>query len=332
MVATANSTLLYPLTFHPILKERVWGGRHLETLYGKALPAEKPIGESWEISDRPEGVSVVANGSLAGRDLRWLMENYGAELLGRASPQQGRFPLLIKILDAQDVLSVQVHPPAKAAAKLEGEPKTEMWVITHATPEAVLYAGLKRGATREEFARRVQDGSVAECLHKINVREGDALFLPSGRIHAIGGGNVLFEIQQNSDTTYRVFDWNRVGLDGRPRELHVEASMASIDFDDIEPSLIKSKYSRNASLKTRYLVDDPLFVVDAAQVKRGLRFYLRGDSFQILGLIKGHLVVEGNGEELVLKPGQFALLPASLERVTVEARQASEYLHIHPGS
>ena len=332
MPPPADPTMLYPFTFHPILKDRVWGGRHLETLYGKLLPPDQPIGESWEISDRPEGVSVVANGPLAGRDLRWLMENHKDELLGNASSQQDRFPLLIKILDAQDVLSVQVHPPAAVASQMGGEPKTEMWVIAQATPEAVLYAGLKRGTTREEFARRIQDGSVAECIHQIRVKEGDALFLPSGRIHAIGGGNVIFEIQQNSDTTYRVFDWNRAGLDGKPRDLHVEQSIASIDFQDFEPSLIKSIYSRNPNLKTRFLVDDPLFKVDASQAKRGLRFYIRSSAFQILGLIKGRLTLAYQDTELTLQPGQFALLPACLERVTVEAVKASEYLHIQPGS
>lgn len=324
--------MFYPLTFHPILKDRVWGGRNLETLYGKPLPPDQPIGESWEISDRPEGVSVVANGPLAGKDLRWLMENHRDELLGRSSSHAGRFPLLIKILDAQTDLSVQVHPPASVASRLGGEPKTEMWVITHAAPGAALYAGLKKGVTREEFGRRIQDGTVADCIHKIEVREGDALFLPSGRIHAIGGGNVLFEIQQNSDTTYRVFDWNRPGLDGKPRELHVDQSMASIDFDDFEPALIRSQYSRNASLKTRFLVHGDLFMVDGCQAKRGLRFHLRSQAFQIVGLIKGKLTVAGGGEELVLQPGQFALLPACLERTTLVADKASEYLHIQPGS
>jgi mannose-6-phosphate isomerase len=218
--------MLYPLTFQPIFKERVWGGRNLERLYRKALPANTPIGESWEITDRPEGVSVIANGSLAGKDLRWLMANQREELLGKTDAE--RFPLLIKILDCQETLSVQVHPPAGVAAKLGGEPKTEMWHIADATPEAVLYVGLRRGVTREEFERRIGDGTVAEALHRIAVKKDDVMFLPSGRVHAIGAGNVIFEIQQNSDTTYRVFDWNRVGLDGKPRELHVKESLESI--------------------------------------------------------------------------------------------------------
>src|SRR3954462_7926100 len=155
--------LLYPLTFQPIFKERVWGGRNLERLYQKALPPNVPIGESWEISDRPGDASVIANGPLAGKDLRWLMEHHAAELLGPPKAAVDRFPLLVKILDAQEKLSLQVHPPADKAAELGGEPKTEMWYIAEATPEAELFVGLKRGITRAEFERKIQEGAVADC-------------------------------------------------------------------------------------------------------------------------------------------------------------------------
>ena len=193
--------MFYPLTFRPIFKERIWGGRNLERLYRKPLPPAVPIGESWEITDRPEGVSEITHGPLAGRDLRWLMENHAAELLGRTDPiAAGRFPLLVKILDAQDVLSLQVHPPAALAASLGGEPKTEVWYFAETTPTAEIFVGLKRGVTREEFERRLGDGSVAQCFHRHAVKAGDAMFLPSGRVHALGAGSVIFEIQQNSDT------------------------------------------------------------------------------------------------------------------------------------
>jgi mannose-6-phosphate isomerase len=320
--------MLYPLTFQPIFKERVWGGRNIERLYGKPLPSEKLIGESWEISDRPEAESVIANGPLAGNSIRWVMEKHGSMLLGRPVAPGERFPLLVKILDAQEKLSVQVHPPPMQAGRLGGEPKTEMWHIVDATPEAELYAGLKHGVTRETFEQMLKAGTVAGCLHRIPVKAGDVIFLPSGRVHAIGAGNVLFEIQENSDTTYRVFDWNRLGLDGKPRELHLPESLASIDFNDFEPRLIASKYSRNPVFAVRYLVDDPLFKVDACKVKRSGRFHLRSDGWQILGMVKGRLSVSGAGEELTLKAGEFCLLPASVGRTSLRAETAVEFLHV----
>jgi len=319
---------LYPFTFQPIFKERVWGGRELEKRFHKPLPPKLPIGESWEISDRPDDASVIANGPLAGRDLRWLMENHATGLLGTGHERTERFPLLVKILDARDKLSVQVHPPVAVAAKLGGEPKTELWYIAQADPGAELYVGLKRGVTRGQFEAAIRDGTVADCVHRVPVENGDVMFLPSGRIHAIGSGLVIFEIQQNSDTTYRVFDWNRTGLDGKPRQLHVAESLASINFEDFEPLLIKSQYSRNAVLKVRYLVDDPLFRVDACQVKRGERFHLRSERVQILGMLRGRMLI-GDGEgRVVLDAGKFALLPASLGRVTVVAETQVEFLHV----
>src|ERR1035441_6941527 len=177
---------MYPFIFHPIFKERVWGGRELERLYAKQLPPGKPIGEAWEISDRPGDASVIANGPLAGKDLRWLMEQHPAEILGGAKPAgEGRFPLLCKILDARERLSLQVHPPPGKARELNGEPKTEMWFIAEAAPAASLYVGLKHGVTRAEFERKIGEGSVADCFHRIPVRAGDTMFLPSGRVHAI---------------------------------------------------------------------------------------------------------------------------------------------------
>ncbi len=206
--------MLYPLKFHPIFKERVWGGRKLEELFEKKLPPNAPIGESWEITHRPEGVSVIANGSLAGKNLHWLMEHHSQELLGPARSQDGRFPLLIKILDAREKLSLQVHPPARLAAQLGGEPKTEMWYIAHAQAGAELYVGLRRGVSRAEFERRIRDGTVADCFHRVEVKAGDVMFLPSGRVHAIGAGVVIFEIQQNSSDMGRNRGTNR----GRSRE------------------------------------------------------------------------------------------------------------------
>ncbi len=320
--------MLYPITFTPIFKERVWGGRNIERLYGKALPPDQVIGESWEITDRPEGVSVIANGPFAGKTLRWLMENHAAEVLGADRAAAKSFPLLVKILDAQDKLSLQVHPPAALAAKLGGEPKTEMWFIADATPTADLFVGLKQGVTREEFERRVRDGSVAECFHRHAVAKGDAMFLPSGRVHAIGAGNVIFEIQQNSDTTYRVFDWNRLGLDGKPRDLHIQQSLDSIDFADFEPPLVQGEFSRNEEISIRYLVNDPLFRVNQWRVRRDGRFYLSNALPQIIGVVEGELEIQHPAGGISLKPGGFALLPASLGRVTVTAPRRADFLHV----
>jgi len=158
------------------------------------------------------------------------------------------------LLDAREKLSLQVHPPAHKAAALGGEPKTEMWYIADAAPDADLFVGLKRGVTRAEFEQKISTGEVAGCFHRVPVKRGDAMFLPSGRVHAIGAGLVIFEIQQNSDTTYRVFDWNRVGLDGKPRELHVPQSLASIDFDDFEPALVNSPFKAVGDARIRQLV------------------------------------------------------------------------------
>ncbi|HOW64363.1 MAG TPA: class I mannose-6-phosphate isomerase [Candidatus Paceibacterota bacterium] len=322
---------LYPLCFRPVFMERVWGGRKMAELYGKALPPDVPIGESWEISDRTDVVSVIENGPWAGRDLRWLMEQHGEALMGAAAPLNGRFPLLIKILDARADLSLQVHPPAAIAGSLHGDPKSEMWYVTDTAPDARLFAGLKQGVQQAEFEQRLQQGTVADCFHQIPVRAGDAMWLPSGRVHGLGAGVVLFEIQQNSDTTYRVFDWNRVGLDGQPRQLHIDQAMASIDFNDFEPGLIQSKFSRSATVKLRFLLEDPLFSVHALQIRRGQRVYLSAPAVSVLGLVEGRLVVRHQELQVSLRPGQFCMIPACLEKVSLTAETRVTYLQIQAG-
>ena len=321
--------MLYPLTFHPIFKERVWGGREIEKLYGKKLPPGKRIGESWEISDRPNDESVVANGKFAGKNLHWLMENHAAEILGGAKPATGnRFPLLCKILDARDKLSLQVHPPANRAAELKGESKTEMWFIADAAPGTELYVGLKRDVTRAEFEKKISDGSVADCFHRVPVRAGDTMFLPSGRVHAIGAGLVIFEIQQNSDTTYRVFDWNRVGLDGKPRELHVAQSLASIDFNDFEPKLVETKFTAAGKIQKRSLVNDPLFNVEAWKLDSGASGLLKPKKLQIIAVTAGEIEIKGEPPALLLSAGQFCLIPASLEQTKIVAKSDAALLRV----
>src|SRR5205814_188788 len=189
--------------------ERIWGGRKLAELFGKKLPPDKRIGESWEIVDRPETQSVVANGPLKGKTLHELWSQHQKEVFGKVADSPGRtgiprFPLLIKLLDAEEKLSLQVHPPARIAARLGGEPKTECWYVASAESGAELFVGFKRPNTREQFAKSLRAGSAADDIHRIRVKAGDAMFLPSGRFHAVCAGNVLVEVQQNSDTTYRV--------------------------------------------------------------------------------------------------------------------------------
>jgi mannose-6-phosphate isomerase len=322
--------MFYPLMFEPRLKERVWGGRRLEELYGKPLPPHRPIGESWELTDRPGDVSVIVNGPWAGRDLRWLWQSHRQGVWGGAVAWE-RFPWLIKILDARQLLSVQVHPPAAVAARLGGEPKTELWYITEAAPEAEIYAGLRRGVTREDFERRLWEGTVAECIHRFRVRAGDAVFLPSGRIHALGAGLVLFEIQQNSDTTYRLYDWGRVGLDGRPRTLHWEEALASVDFGDIEPGPVPVAWVESKTGRWRLLVEHELFRVEVWQWQRSTEVCWSGGVCRVLGCVNGVLEVQAGEGSVELRAGRFCLLPAALQSVTLRVSEAAELLAVGPG-
>ncbi|MDP4720124.1 MAG: class I mannose-6-phosphate isomerase [Akkermansiaceae bacterium] len=227
-----------PITFKPLYMERIWGGRQLETFYGRTLPdPETPFGEAWEIVDREDEQSVVDSGELSGKSLHELWTNHRIEIFGSGLPESERFPILIKILDSADDLSIQVHPPAEIAPSLNGEPKTEMWFIADAKPGSKLYVGLRNGATRGSFEKAITDGTVADQVHAIAPEKGESIFIESGRLHAIGAGFLIHEIQQNSDTTYRAFDWNRTDSEGKPRDLHVAESLACIDFNDYEPRM-----------------------------------------------------------------------------------------------
>ena len=281
-----------PLTFRPIYQERVWGGRRLADLPGRSLPQNTPIGESWELSDREDAQSVVDCGPHEGMTLHELWTAHRGEVFGVVSDSP-RFPLLAKILDARETLSVQVHPPAAIAAELGGEPKTEMWRVLEATAGAELYAGFRKGVTRADFEAAVSGGDAASVLHCIGAREGDTIFIPSGRCHAIGAGCLIVEIQQNSDTTYRVFDWNRVGLDGKPRELHIEQSLRSIDFLDYEPALSGA------------VVECEHFRVEQWDLAEGRQD--PGPGGVIFTVLSGALECGGRRFER----GQFFLLPAS---------------------
>jgi mannose-6-phosphate isomerase len=321
----------YPIRFTPIYQERVWGGRRLESVYGRSLPGGGPIGESWEISDRGEAQSVVANGPLAGRTLQQLVTEHAAGLMGKASLRGGRFPLLIKILDAQQVLSLQVHPPARLAASMGGESKTEMWYFTASDPGAEILVGLKPGTTRADFESQLAGGQVEQCFHRMAVRPGDAMFLPSGRVHALGAGLLLFEIQENSDTTYRVFDWNRKGLDGKQRPLHVAESLASIDFGDHAPGLVDASWVADGGLESRLLAGDPLFRVEARRGPDLGRWRQSLDRCVVVGVVRGRLsICEAEGG-VRLGPGDFCLLPAGMGGVEARLEGPTEWLTAAPG-
>jgi mannose-6-phosphate isomerase len=285
-----------PLVFEPLLMERIWGGRRLGTMLGKRLPPSVRIGESWELVDREEAQSVVHEGPFRGWTLHNLWKERRAEIFGSGLADTPRFPLLCKILDAQDRLSVQVHPPAEVAPRLGGEPKTEMWYLLDALLGSDLYAGLRRGVTRQIFEQALSEGHVAEQIHGFPIKAGDTMFIPSGRVHAIGTGNLIIEVQQNSDTTYRVFDWNRLGLDGKPRELHVAESLESINFDDVEPGIVEPR--------GEVLVECPLFSVER-WVLSGPRVSTQA-GFAIFTVIAG--TVECGAQQFSC--GAFFLLPA----------------------
>ncbi len=227
------------LTFHPLYKERVWGGRRLASHFGRTLPGENPIGESWELVDRVDAQSIVCEPEFRGVSLHDLWMDHRREIFGDGY-HFSRFPIIAKILDASDILSLQVHPAPKHLTHPEEEPKSEIWYFVAANEGSGIYVGLKQGVSRDDFESALAEGRVSDLLHHIPSIPHRCISIPSGRLHAIGAGNVIFEIQQNSDTTYRVFDWNRLGLDGKPRDLHIEESLRSIDFDDFEPALTQS--------------------------------------------------------------------------------------------
>jgi mannose-6-phosphate isomerase len=231
--------MLPPLVFTPYLRPRIWGGSRLRDRLGRTLPDDQPYGESWELSALPEHDSIVAEGPLAGATLGALWRTRREELLGNQTPPYGGevFPLLIKWLDCNALLSVQVHPDDVAAQRLIGEScgKEEAWLFLDADPDGWAYFGVKGGTTPEEFARRMDDGTVEQCLNVIHPRPGEVVHVPPGSVHALGAGQLLLEIEQPSDATFRVFDYNRPGPDGRPRELHRQQALAVIDWNRQSP-------------------------------------------------------------------------------------------------
>jgi mannose-6-phosphate isomerase len=289
----------------PLYQDRVWGGRALENALDRTLPADRPIGESWEIVDRPEAQSVVSGGLYDGQTLREVIAGNSAAIMGPTWPAERPFPILVKWLDCKERLSLQVHPPAAVAPELKGEPKTENWYIAACAPGSHLIVGLKRGVTRPQFEKALADLTLDDCVHRFPVTAGDSILVHSGQIHAIDGGNLILEIQQNSDTTYRVYDWGRVGLDGKPRAMHVEQSLKSIKWDDFEPEPVRG-------------VRAPAIIADAHEFRirrvplseRAELTFSSGEEPRILSVVEGKLITP-EGE--ILTKGDNVILPYSVK-------------------
>lgn len=307
----------YPLRFEPIYKQYLWGGNRLRTVLGRELDPDQIYAESWEICDHDEDQSVVADGPLAGATLHELVVRRGEELLGRRgvevveSQPMRRFPLLLKYLDANRNLSVQVHPTAAAAAALDPPDlaKTEAWVVVVAEPGSLIYAGLRAGVDRPALAEALRNGTCQQCLHSFEARPGDCVFIPAGTVHALGQGILVAEIQQSSDTTFRLFDWNRRGPDGKPRPLHIEEGLDAVDFAQgpIDP------ISRTPGLEGQRmtLVECEAFVLRRHALTAPTT--LGGDRrLHVLTVLEGAAALEGDPSGRPLRRGQSALLPAAL--------------------
>jgi mannose-6-phosphate isomerase len=310
----------YPLKLVPVFKPRIWGGRRLAEVFGKELPPGQKIGESWEIADLPEGQSRIANGVFAGQTLGEVVRRHMEEITGaRDFPRQ--FPLLIKFLDAQEVLSVQVHPDAKTCRRMgKGDPKTECWYIIRAEPGAVIYKGFQQGVTREQFARAIAEGTAADLLAAVAVQPGECHFIPAGTVHSLGAGLLIAEVQTPSDTTYRVFDWNRVDESGRPRPLHIAEALESIHFDVTPDKLPVTAVGR--------LVDCEYFRVDKGhQTHRGELLLGRGCLRVLIFLTGGGTILPGKTEPVPFQAGDCLLIPATFEGAA-RFTQDTEYLTV----
>ncbi|HWE40004.1 MAG TPA: type I phosphomannose isomerase catalytic subunit [Isosphaeraceae bacterium] len=308
---------LYPLRFEPILKRLIWGGRRLGTVLGKPIGDGDDYAESWEVSDHRDDVSVVADGPLAGTTLRELVRTRVAELLGPALGPREQFPLLVKFIDAHDVLSVQVHPDDERGRRLaDDNGKTEAWVVVHADPGSVIYAGLEQGVTRERLAAAIEAGRVEPLLHRFEPNQGDCILIPAGTVHAIGAGVMLAEIQQMSDATFRIFDWGRVGADGKPRKLHISESLESIDFGRGPVGPVTPAVERLPSAIRERLARCPYFAIERLKVA-GKTAVGTPERFTLLLALEGSAEVRHEGTSYPLAFGQTRLLPASIGRCEV---------------
>ena len=305
--------------FEPIYKKRIWGGQQFMELFGQDLISNEKIGESWNIVDRDEEQSrcEISKGKFL--SIRELIEQRTLELMGPKWKKNKRFPILVKWLDCQERLSLQVHPPEEMAAKLKGEPKTENWYVVNSTKDAGLFLGFKKGVTKSQFQKALTESKAESLCHRVSSKQNDSVFVESGRIHAIDGGNLILEIQQNSDTTYRVYDWGRKGLDGTPRKLHIEESMKSIDFNDFEPKGIQTK--TQPGIET--IAECKHFRIRKFNLKKNSSNLVKNSQSDciILSPIKG--IIRSNDE--ILKLGYSYISPYSSE-CTILAEEDSSLL------
>jgi len=317
-------TPLYPLRFCPLFRHYVWGGDKLRAVLQKTIDGPATCAESWEICDRGADQSVVAAGPLSGATLSELVTTRGEELLGRHAPQ-ARFPLLFKFLDARHKLSVQVHPDDRRAALLAPPDlgKTEAWVVMDAEPHSLIYAGLKRGFDRHALAREIARGTCELCLHSFAPQRGDCVFVPAGTVHALGEGLLVAEIQQASDTTWRLFDWNRLGPDGQPRPLHVEAALDAIDYaagpvSPVRPAAVDE-------LPCERLVACDKFLLDRWRIAAPHQID-NDNRFHILAVLDGAVEVTGDCAQQPLKFGETLLLPAQRPATSLIPRPSAVIL------
>jgi mannose-6-phosphate isomerase len=319
---------LQPLRLEPILKELIWGGRRLGTLLGKPIGPGVCYAESWEVADHRDDVSLVAEGPLKGTTLRRLVQHHGSELLGPGLGPRDQFPLLVKFLDAHQVLSVQVHPDDERGWRLAGDNgKTEAWVVVHAEPGSLIYAGLHPGVTRADFAVALETGAVEPLLHRFEPRPGDCILIPAGTVHAIGAGVVLAEIQQMSDATFRVHDWGRLGGNGKPRELHLAKALESTDFaaGPVDPLVSQPEPclggTRERLVRCPYFALERLRLDGSAEVSVGSPDRER---FTIVIGLAGRTLVRHGRDAVPLAFGQTLLLPAALGACTLVPQDAGE--------
>ncbi|MDX9867002.1 MAG: class I mannose-6-phosphate isomerase [Kiritimatiellia bacterium] len=315
---------LSPLVFQPVYQCSLWGGNRFRTLYHRTgVPAV--CAESWEISAHPDGMSAVSDGPFAGQTLAELTSRYGVALTGTRAPDPARFPLLFKLLDASDRLSVQVHPNEACAARAGGEPKTEAWIVLDCAPGALLYAGLKPRVTPKTLRAALADGTVTEQLLSFEPRPGQALFLPGGLAHAIGEGCLIYEVQQNANTTYRLFDWNRTGPDGQARPLQIDRGLAAIDWSLPPPQLITPQppSATGAALDGPAILSCPAFSMRRLDLREPLRVEPDGTSFLAFFAAAGCVTVAAAEERhhpITLVPGASLLLPAAATAQTFTPR------------